>query len=219
MRFKKAETLFVEGGDDENAAAAAAPPQRRPASSSSSSPGPGTGAAPKLDASNPGYSMLRSMGWSESNPGLGRTGQGRREPIEAVPRRARAGLGCAAAAAAAEREKKHEQQQQQQKQAEETQRRHRPPPPAPPVDPAVAAARQRGAALVAELLSRDLAGGFGGPGSGSVDASQRALNPLLDSEGAPARRHRRRNPLLQASQGDDDDEKGGGESVKQYPEN
>ena len=69
------------------------------------------------------------------------------------------------------------------------------PPPAPPppvVDPVAAAARRRGAALISELL-----GDFIGGGLGSVDdASQRALNPLLDSEGAPARRHRRRNPLL-----------------------
>lgn len=213
MRFKKAETLFVEGGNDdaaENASSAAAdaPPRRQPASSSSLPPSSSTGAAPKLDASNPGYSMLRSMGWSESeHPGLGKKGQGRREPIEAVPRRARAGLGSSGGER--EEEKKPEQQQKQQKEREKPQRRP-PPPPPPPVDPAVAAARRRGAALVAELLSnRDLAGG-----PGSADASQRALNPLLDPEGAPARRHRRRNPLLlQGEEGEGEKERGG-ESVQ-----
>ena len=84
MRFKKAETLFVEGGDD-----GAAARRRRPSSASTtttglSSPSPSSpGSAPKLDASNPGYSMLRSMGWSEASPGLGKAGQGRREPVRA----------------------------------------------------------------------------------------------------------------------------------------
>ena len=212
MRFKKAETLFVEGGDDGDARCAAAARRRRPSSASTtttglSSPSPSSpGSAPKLDASNPGYSMLRSMGWSEASPGLGKAGQGRREPVRAAPRRAREGLGAAgakargcagaeggvwsrageagaaaAAAAAAER-------------------RLPPAPAPPPVDPAAAAARQRGAALVAELLSRDF-DDFGH--GGSVDASQRALNPLLDSEGSPARRHRRRNPLLLDPEGEE----------------
>lgn len=191
MRFEKAETLFVEGGDGVDDAVRAAdnadarrrrrpppPPRRR-------QPAP----PPKLDASNPGYSMLRSMGWSEANPGLGKTGQGRSEPVRAEPRRARAGLGAAAAAAEGRGQGQGEPPPPPPKEREKRQEEP------PEVDPAIAAARARGAALVRELLSRDLCD-FGRGGGG---ASQRALNPLLDPEGAPARRHWRRNPLLSAT--------------------
>jgi hypothetical protein len=211
MRFKKAETLFVEGGDDGDARGAAAARRRRPSSASTtttglSSPSPSSpGSAPELDASNPGYSMLRSMGWSEASPGLGKAGQGRREPVRAAPRRAREGLGAAGAkargGAGAEGGGRARAGEAGAAAAAAAAERRLPPAPAPPpVDPAAAAARQRGAALVAELLSRDF-GDFGH--GGSVDASQRALNPLLDSEGSPARRHRRRNPLLLDPEGEE----------------
>ena len=93
MKFKKAETLFVEGGgkDDDGVDNA----RRRPTSTSTpKKTTPPQSFAPSLDASNPGFSMLRSMGWSESNPGLGKANQGRSEPVRAEPRRARAGLGA-----------------------------------------------------------------------------------------------------------------------------
>ena len=206
MRFRKAETLFVEGEDDDDARDENVADARRrrppPPPPRQQQPSPSPDFAPEIDASNPGYSMLRSMGWSEANPGLGKRGRGRSEPVRAEPRRARAGLGVekrgekqpAAAAPPRRREEQPTSSHSRGKRKKQQQENDADPSPAP-VDPAVAAARQRGAALVAELLSRDL-GGFGQGGSGSVDASQRALNPLLDAEGAPTRRHRRRNPLL-----------------------
>jgi hypothetical protein len=55
--------------------------------------GSGESELPQLDSSNLGHRMLRSMGWEEGT-GLGKSRNGRLQPVQAVQRKQGAGIGA-----------------------------------------------------------------------------------------------------------------------------